>query len=108
MIPSLAPKQEAYHSHWNRVLLHTLREVVSRPDPEDRFITLQTLSEMTAFKTEDIKQTLERLQLLIYVKGQWAINCNPTLVNMHLARVGGQGVPVDPTKIVWTPHINIA
>uniref|UniRef100_A0A7S1HGA4 Histone acetyltransferase n=1 Tax=Hemiselmis andersenii TaxID=464988 RepID=A0A7S1HGA4_HEMAN len=98
--------KEAYHSHWNRELLHTLKKIGSEPNPDDRFVSLQKLSEMTSFKRDDIEATLKRLQMINYYKSQAYVNVNPTLVNYHISKCGGSGVRVDPTKIHWTPHIN--
>ena len=56
----------------------------------------QELSNLTAFKREDVKATLERLQLLNYVKGQWIININPRLVEYWLSRCGGKGARFEP------------
>ena len=59
------------------------------------------------FHTEqvDIKATLDRLQILQYNQGQHYINANPKIIDYHLQKCGGEGIPVDPSKIHWTPHL---
>mmetsp|Transcript_25484 Transcript_25484/g.60595 ORF Transcript_25484/g.60595 Transcript_25484/m.60595 type:complete len:415 (+) Transcript_25484:150-1394(+) len=95
----------SYESHWARELLMLLKDIGQRADPATRTVSIEELSEKTAFKKEDIKATLERLQMLNYYKGQWIININPRLVDYWLSKCGGPGVTVDPDKIHWMPHI---
>jgi len=95
----------SYESHWARELLHILKKIGDDPDPSSRTVSIEELSDRTAFKSKDIEETLRRLQILNYYKGQWIININPRLVEYWLSRCGGPGVTVDPEKIHWMPHI---
>jgi hypothetical protein len=96
----------SYESYWARTLLVKLREVSNRPNPEERMISIQELAEETCFTVGDIKQTLERLQILQYSQGAYYINANPKLVDYWLNKCGGEGVTVDQSKICWTPHVS--
>ncbi|EKX39944.1 hypothetical protein GUITHDRAFT_158364 [Guillardia theta CCMP2712] len=84
----------SYESFWAR-----------RPNPEDRMISIEELADATAFTLVDIKATLDRLQILQYNQGQHYINANPKIIDYHLQKCGGEGIPVDPSKIHWTPHL---
>uniref|UniRef100_A0A7S4P2U9 Histone acetyltransferase n=1 Tax=Guillardia theta TaxID=55529 RepID=A0A7S4P2U9_GUITH len=95
----------SYESFWARTLLIKLREVSNRPNPEDRMISIEELADATAFTLVDIKATLDRLQILQYNQGQHYINANPKIIDYHLQKCGGEGIPVDPSKIHWTPHL---
>ena len=59
---------------------------------------------MTAIKTEDVISTLQALNLIQYQKGQHVICAAPTVLEKHLAAAGSGGLPVDPSRIVWTPY----
>jgi len=103
----------SYESHWARELLKLLKLIGENPDPAKRVVSIEDLSTETAFSTDDIKSTLERIRLLTYVrvrqadqdKGQWIIHINPSLVQYWLERCGGDGVTVDADKILWTPYL---
>jgi hypothetical protein len=55
---------------------------------------------------QDIKATLDRLQILLYSQGHFYINANTKIIDYHLQKCGGEGVPVDMDKIHWTPHLS--
>jgi len=95
----------SYESFWARTILLKLREVSNKPNAEDRMISIGDLADTTSFTQADIKATLDRLQILQYSQGQFYINANPKIIDYHLQRCGGEGVPVDPSKIHWTPHL---
>jgi len=98
----------SYESFWARRLLLILRDIRNQPRAEQRTVSIRSLSDRTSFTTDDIKNTLDRLQMLQYVQGQYYINVNPKIVDYHLLRCGGEGVPVDASKIHWTPHTHVA
>lgn len=58
------------------------------------------------FPPQDIKATLDRLQILLYSQGHFYINANTKIIDYHLQKCGGEGVPVDMDKIHWTPHLS--
>jgi len=125
----------SYESFWARRLLLILQGIRQRKDPEERMVSIQDLADSTSFTHADIKNTLDRLQILRYMQvrgrrdppvtlhaprrtlslanplprpppqGNYYINVNPKIIEYHLAKCGGEGVPVDPTKIHWTPHL---
>jgi histone acetyltransferase MYST1 len=59
---------------------------------------------MAAIKTEDVIATLQHLNLIQYQKGQHVICAAPTVLAARLAAAGSAGLPVDPSRIVWTPY----
>jgi len=95
----------SYESYWARKLLLMLQDIRGRADPDERMVSITELAEKTSFTQLDIKNTLDRLKILRYSQGQYYINVNPKIIEYHLQRCGGEGVPVDSGKIHWTPHI---
>ncbi len=93
--------QVSYRSHWSRVLLDLLRD--NRQNP-----SLQELSELTAFKQEDIKETLEHLGLIKYWKGDYIISVTPRIIEEHvkgLSKPKRRPITVDPERLHWTPPL---
>ena len=88
----------SYRSFWGRVLLNILKD---QQDP----ISVRELSEMTRFTTDDILNTLQTLNMIQYVKGQHVICAAPHVIEAHLRACGSEGLRVEPSKIVWSPHI---
>ena len=88
--------QVSYRSYWTRVLLNVLRDFKGS-------VSIKELSEMTAIKTDDIISVLNYLKLIQYQKGQHVICAAPKLVEKYLREAGSEGVPVDPSKLFWTP-----
>eukprot|EP00898_Chlorokybus_atmophyticus_P005945 jgi/Chlat1/6351/Chrsp44S05901 len=87
----------SYRGYWTRVLLGILKKHNSN-------ISIKDLSDMTAIKTEDIISTLQSLELIQYRKGQHVICAAPKVIEHHLKKAGGGGLPVDPSKLIWTPY----
>ena len=96
----------SYESYWARQLLLMLQQIRQSPDPEQRVISINELAERTSFTHLDIKNTLERLKIIRYKEGSHYINVNPKIIEYHLSKCGGEGVPVDPSKIHWAPHVS--
>lgn len=67
-------------------------------------MSIKELSDLTAFKTDDIISTLQHLSLIQYQKGQHVICAAPHVIDAHLRKAGGAGLEVDPTKIIFTPY----
>ncbi|KAK2079808.1 nucleoside triphosphate pyrophosphohydrolase ham1 [Prototheca wickerhamii] len=87
----------SYRGYWTRVLLTLLKD-------REGSISIKELSDLTAFKTDDIISTLQHLNLIQYQKGQHVLCAAPHVVEAHLRKVGGAGLEVDPTKIIFTPY----
>ncbi|KAL6778168.1 hypothetical protein ACKKBG_A17185 [Auxenochlorella protothecoides x Auxenochlorella symbiontica] len=87
----------SYRGYWTRVLLTLLRE-------REGSVSIKELSDLTAFKTDDIISTLQHLSLIQYQKGQHVICAAPHVIDAHLRKAGGAGLEVDPTKIIFTPY----
>lgn len=59
---------------------------------------------MTAIKTDDVRETLQNLELIQYRKGQHVICADPKLLERHLKAAGKSGLDVDTAKLIWTPY----
>ena len=88
----------SYHSYWTRVLLNILKD-------QQAPISVKELSDLTMFTTEDIVKTFEKLAMIQYLKGQHVICAAPHVIEAHLKSCGSEGLKVDPSKIIWSPHI---
>lgn len=86
----------SYRSYWTRMLLNIIKTRAT--------VSIKELSDETMFKTEDIINTLQYLNMLAYQKGAYVIVAEPAQVTAHLAACGSPGVEVDPTRLVWTPY----
>lgn len=86
----------SYRSYWTRILLNIIKTRTC--------ISIKDLSDETMFKTEDIINTLQHLNMLAYQKGAYVIVADPAAVQKHLAAAGSAGVEVDPAKLIWTPY----
>lgn len=59
---------------------------------------------MTAIKPYDIFNTLRELELVKYKNGQYIISKNRKVIDLHLQAAGSAGLPVDVSKLIWTPY----
>ena len=89
--------QVTYESHWARAICGILK---THQGP----LSVKNISDMTMFTESDIIDTLKRLDLIKYVKGQPVLSAPMDVLDEHLRKAGSAGLPVDPRKIVWTPH----
>jgi len=90
----------SYRSYWTYVLLNIFR----RKDQLTN-ITIQEISRMTGFKTEDILSTLHALNMIKYWKGQHVISVNQSLVEKHLLATKKVRL-CDPKCLHWHPPVD--
>jgi len=92
----------AYCSYWKQTILDI---IVDRQGD----ITINELSDMTMFKTEDIVVTLQRLQLIRYWKGEHIIAIPDEVISeVQSRRKRGERnpfLPVMDSKLQWTPKV---
>lgn len=89
--------QVTYNSHWARTLCNILKEATGP-------LSIKELSDMTMFTETDITDTLKRLNLIRYIKGQPVLCAPIEKLDEHLKQCGSPGLPVEPKKIVWSPN----
>jgi histone acetyltransferase MYST1 len=87
----------SYRSYWTYVLLNIFRDRDNLPN-----ITIQEISRMTGFKTEDILSTLHALNMIKYWKGQHVISVNQKAVENHLLQAKKVRL-CDPACLTWQP-----
>lgn len=86
----------SYRSYWADILLEKLVDYRGQ-------ITIDELSEMTSFTTEDILSTLQTMDVLRYYKGQFVICFNEKHVAQSEKLKKKVRIRIDPTKLDWTP-----
>ena len=90
-----------YRSYWSSVLLNILRDFQGS-------LSIKELSQMTAFKPEDIINTLQFLNLVKYWKGQHVICVTPKLIKERLKSMpSASRRHIDPHFFHWTPTIDV-
>lgn len=87
----------SYRSYWTYVLLNIFQNRESLPN-----ISIQEISRMTGFKTEDILSTLHALNMIKYWKGQHVISVNQKAVENHLLNAKKVRL-ADPACLTWQP-----
>nr|CCA26059.1 unnamed protein product [Albugo laibachii Nc14] len=92
----------SYRSYWTRKLLFILKEM---PESE---ISIMELTKMTSIKSDDIISTLQYLNIIRYIDGQYVFLITKRLIEEQLSRVCSKGPQVHPEKLHWTPlHLDI-
>jgi histone acetyltransferase MYST1 len=87
----------SYRSYWTYVLLKIFQNRDSLNS-----ISIQEISKMTGFKTEDILSTLHSLNMIKYWKGQHVISVNQKLIENHLQQAKKVSL-CDPNCLTWQP-----
>ncbi|CAI5730845.1 unnamed protein product [Peronospora destructor] len=92
----------SYRSYWTRELLRILRD---HPEKE---VSIMELTKITSIKNEDIIATLQHLNMIKYLGGQYVFVVPTQIVDAHLAKLTKQGPQVVPDKLHWAPlHLDI-
>jgi histone acetyltransferase MYST1 len=87
----------SYRSYWSSVLLEILQNFQGS-------LSIRELSQMTAFKPEDIISTLQSMNLIKYWRGQHVICITPKLIKEQLKELPSHKPRViDPQYFHWTP-----
>lgn len=87
----------SYRSYWTYVLLNIFQNRDNLAN-----ISIQEISRMTGFKTEDILSTLHALNMIKYWKGQHVISVNQKAVENHLLQARKVRL-CDPACLHWQP-----
>ncbi|CAM9369198.1 unnamed protein product, partial [Phaeothamnion confervicola] len=88
----------SYRSFWSSVLLRELRSW-----PAESQVSVMKLCLATSFKTEDVLATLNHLNLLKYVNGQYLIAAPPELIDELSKKYPIKEPVVDPSLLHWAP-----
>ncbi|KAG7389561.1 hypothetical protein PHYPSEUDO_010206 [Phytophthora pseudosyringae] len=92
----------SYRSYWTRELLRILRDY---PEKE---VSIMELTRMTSIKNEDIIATLQHLNMIKYLGGQYVYVVPTQIVDAHLTKLTKKGPQVAPEKLHWAPlHLDI-
>ena len=86
----------SYRSYWVYALLEILQK-------HRGSISIQELSEMTCFRTEDIVKTLQAFNLIRYFGGQHSILVTPKTLEQHYTNAKPNWI-IDSSKLRWTPY----
>ena len=86
----------SYRSYWVYALLEILHK-------HRGSISVQELSERTAFRTDDIVKTLQAFNLIRYFGGQHSILVTPKTLEQHYTNAKPNWI-IDSTKLRWTPY----
>eukprot|EP01034_Spumella_vulgaris_P021400 gene21400-27430_t len=87
----------SYRSYWTYVVLHIFQTKNFTPNT-----TMQDLSRMTGFKTEDILSTLHSLNMIKYWKGQHVISISKSAIDMHVQQTKKIRL-CNPDYLTWQP-----
>ncbi|TDH66711.1 hypothetical protein CCR75_006570 [Bremia lactucae] len=92
----------SYRSYWTRELLRILRDY---PEKE---VSIMELTRLTSIKNEDIIATLQHLNMIKYLGGQYVYVVPTQIADAHLAKLSAKGPQVFPEKLHWAPlHLDI-
>ena len=72
----------SYESYWNERILNLLR---TRPDPEVP-LSIDAISSRTGMLQSDVRDTLDRLQLIRYEQGDHVLHVSQDLVIKSIAK----------------------
>jgi len=66
-------------------------------------ITINEICERTSIKKEDVQNTLQKINLINYYKGQHILTLNKDLLDKHEKERKKRRVQIDPKCLHWTP-----
>lgn len=87
----------SYKSYWASTLLTVLKNYPGRQ------LSVLDLTRMTSILTEDVVATLQMLELLQCVDGQFILVCVPATIDELLLKYPCSGLLVDPDMLQWAP-----
>jgi len=86
----------SYRSYWGLVLVDLLKQY--------KEISVEELSGLTSFLTEDIITTLKAMDVIKYSKGQYVFSLTSKMLREHeQLKQKVKQKPIDPSKLKWTP-----
>lgn len=86
----------SYRSYWVYALLEILQK-------HRGSVSIAELSEMTAFRTDDIVKTLQAFNLIRYFGGQHSIYVSPKTLETYYTKAKPNW-KIDSSKMRWTPY----
>ncbi|OQR92200.1 histone acetyltransferase ESA1 [Thraustotheca clavata] len=87
----------SYRSYWTKVLLGILKDY---PQKE---LSVMDLTKMTSIKNEDVIATLQYLNIIKYLNGQYVFALSADIVEEQLNKVTKKGPQVCPEHLHWAP-----
>ncbi|KAJ1432037.1 acyl-CoA N-acyltransferase [Ochromonadaceae sp. CCMP2298] len=87
----------SYRSYWTFVLLNIFLDRDNIPN-----MSVQEISRLTGFKTDDILNTLQSLNMIKYWKGQHVISVSQKALDSHVAQAGRVRL-CNPSCLHWSP-----
>ncbi|DAZ98645.1 TPA: hypothetical protein N0F65_000840 [Lagenidium giganteum] len=92
----------SYRSYWTKELLRILQDY---PEKE---VSIMELTRMTSIKNGDIIATLQYLNMIKYVNGQYVFVVPKQMIEEQLSKLTKKGPQVQPEKLHWAPlHLDI-
>eukprot|EP01025_Chloroclados_australasicus_P036062 TRINITY_DN3669_c0_g1_i1.p2 TRINITY_DN3669_c0_g1~~TRINITY_DN3669_c0_g1_i1.p2 ORF type:complete len:189 (+),score=11.37 TRINITY_DN3669_c0_g1_i1:869-1435(+) len=92
--------QVAYRSYWNRVVMDLLFE------HKGENLSIKNMSDLTSIAQQDIADTLSRLGLLHYYKGQHIISQEPSRIEeLHQQVCKKTMIEIDISRLKYTPLV---
>ena len=98
--------QISYKSYWSKTLINVLRKM-------GRQTSIEELSDMTGFQTQDIIWALQNLQLIRYYKGEYQLSVTQKqlddLWTAQTKRLGDKGTEIQfyPQNLQWEPSVTV-
>lgn len=87
----------SYRSYWTYVLLNLFLD-----RDKMKSTSVQEISRLTGFKTDDILSTLHALNMIKYWKGQHVVSVNKKAIENHLKQMKKIRL-CDPNCLTWSP-----
>lgn len=87
----------SYRSFWASTLLCILRTF------PQKHLSIMDLSKLTSIITDDVIATLQHLNLLRNINGNYMIWAPPSVIDELMEKYPVKGLQVDPEKLHWTP-----
>ena len=104
----------SYRSYWTYAILTELidaKDTSSNGNDEDNSnskdnppqITINEICERTSIKKEDVQNTLQKINLINYYKGQHILTLNKELLGKHEKETKKRTLKIDSKCLHWTP-----
>ncbi|KAK2160256.1 hypothetical protein LSH36_137g04000 [Paralvinella palmiformis] len=93
----------SYRSYWSQTILDILINMEPPEPGEKPTININELSERTSIKKEDVISTLQHLNLINYLKGQYIITIPQEVIDTHKKSLLKRKLRIDPKYLHWQP-----
>ena len=93
----------SYFSFWTEVLLEQIKK-------QGKEIQVKNLSTVTCMKEEDILATLQNMNMVKYVRGEYVISTNSKILDSKLEQIRKSNISKNynnfqPDQLVWVPPL---